>query len=77
MFREDVRSYLIKKFGGPVSDLEIGVVLRRAFPHHVRRGKFFCGIGKQNNEETILSSNSIAENNTETREQVSCPLHKI
>ncbi|KAJ8019416.1 hypothetical protein HOLleu_41000 [Holothuria leucospilota] len=68
VFREDVRSYLIKKFGGPVSDLEIGVVLRKAFPNHVRRGKFYCGIGKQN-QDAVTQNHSVIENHTELKIQ--------
>ena len=45
IYREDVRALLITEFGGPISDLEVGLLLRQAFPRHTRRGKYYFGIG--------------------------------
>ena len=53
IYREDVRALLITEFGGPISDLEVGLLLRQAFPKHTRRGKYYFGIGQNQRQLSI------------------------
>ncbi|XP_038078992.1 flocculation protein FLO11-like isoform X2 [Patiria miniata] len=62
-YREDIRQILFKEFNSPISDLEIGVVLRRAFPKHSRKGKYFLGIGSCGVKNADESSRKITTDN--------------
>ena len=56
IYREDVRALLITEFGGPISDLEVGLLLRQAFPKHSRRGKYYLGIGVTSKHPTDVAA---------------------
>ncbi|XP_033629330.1 uncharacterized protein LOC117291616 isoform X2 [Asterias rubens] len=49
-YREDIRQLLFREFNSPVTDQEISVVVRKAFPGHSRKGKYYLGLGTDNSQ---------------------------
>ncbi|XP_022102357.1 proline-rich protein 36-like isoform X2 [Acanthaster planci] len=62
-YREDIRQILFKEFHSPISDLEIGVVVRQAFPRHSRKGKYYLGIGTCDAEDADGACRKITTDN--------------